>query len=204
MTGAGSLIGCRRGAIYVEALVIIPVLATLWMIVLFIERGNTVDDETVERSRHCAWRFAADQCEGAPPRCEIDGPETIDGTELDGASGGALSRLGQLFPFLAGELQDPHGRYFRVTTRDRLDRPFGWGAIDVESHQSRMCQTPRGIWRAPLVFAATCAWYALTFCSVNLVSLDLLGGSSSTTPTTVIPIDGTAAPRLEAWRAARR
>jgi hypothetical protein len=195
----------QRGAIYVEALVIIPVLATLWMILLFIERGNTVDDETVERSRYCAWRFAVDECRGAPPRCEIDGPDNLDGAELDGASGGALLRLAELFPFLAADFMEPHGRFFRVTTRDRLARPFGWSAIEVESQQSRMCQTPKGIWRAPMVFAATCLWYGLPYCSPTFVPLGALGGGGSGVAgeTTMIPIDGTAAGRLDAWRAAQ-
>lgn len=157
----------QRGAIYVEALVIIPVLATLWMILLFIERGNTVDDETVERGRYCAWRFAADECEGVPPGCEVDGPGEVAGAELDVASGGALLELLEVFPFLADELRRPYGRDFRVTSRDRLARPFGWGAIEVESHQSRMCQEREGPWRDYSVFVATCAYHGLPYCSIG-------------------------------------
>ena len=51
-----SLYRCDRGAMFVEALVVIPLLVTLWIILLFLEQGNTVANETVERSRQCAWR----------------------------------------------------------------------------------------------------------------------------------------------------
>jgi len=219
----------QRGAIYVEALVMIPVLVTLWVIVLFIERGNSVDNETVERSRYCAWRFATDECEGTPPGCDIEGPSRIDALELDGASSGGLTDLAQVFPFLGREFGDAHGRVFRATSHDRLARPFGWGSIDVESHQTWMCQTPKGIWRTPLVFAATCTWHGLDYCDVagealgaaldlpgwaqyllglaglpESVIQDLAGLSGIldlANETVITPIRGTARGRLDAWRA---
>lgn len=182
----------QRGAIYVEALVIIPVLTTLWIILLFIERGNTVDNEVVERGRHDVWRTAVDECRGA-------GGEQLAGPEVDGAAGGALSRLASLFPFLASEWHDPHGSIVRVSARDSLARPLGWGSIQVESHQTWMCQTRKRRWRDALVFGATCLWYSLEWCSAGGVG----GLDSSVAPRTQIPIDGSAPARLDQFRRTR-
>ena len=156
----------QRGAVFVEVLVVVPVLVTLWIVLLFLERGNTVDQRTMQHGRYCAWRFAADECQGAPAGCELEGPWPESPGTLDAASGGALTRLSALFPFLAQDFEDPHGHWFSVTARDQLTQPFGWGEIAVESHQTWMCQTRRGRWTPQLVFSMTCQLYGLPYCSL--------------------------------------
>jgi hypothetical protein len=172
MSGARrrSLRGCERGAMYVEALVMIPVLVTLWTILLFLERGNTVDNETVERSRYCAWRYAANECRGGAP-CQVAGLGEVPGGEIDMLSGGALTTLGTRLPFLAPEMMRPHGALFRATATDHLARPFDWGGVSVASHQAWMCQTERGAWTTQTVFLATCQAKGLRWCSVGLGGL---------------------------------
>jgi hypothetical protein len=160
-----SLVRCDRGAMFVEALVVIPLLVTLWVILLFLERGNTVANETVERSRHCAWRHAVNECRGGVGGCALTPATEIDGSEVDGMSGGALSTIGGRLPFLAGETSRAHGKVFRATTHAGLSRPFGWGSVMVTSRQRWMCQTPKRPWRDFIVHDSTCRAKGLPWCS---------------------------------------
>jgi uncharacterized membrane protein YgcG len=183
--GADGLIGCERGAMYVEALVMIPIFVVLWIILIFIEHGNTVDNDVVERSRYCAWRHAVDQCKGTPmDGCELSEREEVSLAMLDGASGSALTTLIRRTPYLgrnsdpAGvEWQYPHGGYFRAETEADLERPLGWSSIHVTSDQTWMCQVPDSYWTYPLVYYATCSYYGLAYCPGG-GGLGGLGGGS--------------------------
>lgn len=161
-----SLLRCERGAMYVEALVMIPLLVVLWIIVVFLERGNTVDNKVVKDARYCAWRHAVDRCEGgAAPRCSVSGATELPWVEFDGQSGGALTTLISRTPYLADEWMRPHGAIFHATSHASLSRPFGWSTVEVSNQQTWMCQTPKSPWTTPMVFLATCHYYGLAYCS---------------------------------------
>ncbi len=171
-----SLLRCERGAMYVEALVMIPLLVVLWIVVVFLERGNTVDNNVVKDARYCAWRHAVDRCEGGPaPRCSLSGTTELPGVELDGQSGGALTTLISRTPYLADEWMRPHGALFHAKARGSLSRPFGWSTVEVSSEQTWMCQTPKSPWTTPMVFLATCHYYGLDYCSFFHMALPSSG-----------------------------
>lgn len=205
MTGRRrSLRSCQRGAMYVEALVMIPLLVVLWIIVVFLEQGNTVDNDVVEDARYCAWRYAVNRCEGGAPRCSISGPSELLGVELDGRSGGALTTLTSATPYLADQWLRPHGGVFHASSEGELSRPFGWSAVRVRSDQTWMCQTPASVWTTPMVFLATCQYYGLAYCSLFQTSLPTAGEVQLPAGQTIEDVNpARARTRFLRWKARR-
>lgn len=181
---------------YVEALVMIPLLIVLWIIVVFLEQGNTVDNDTVEDARYCAWRHAVNRCEGGAA-CSVSGPAEVPGVALDGAANGALGTLTSRTPYLANEWLRPHGGIFHASAQGSLNRPFGWSAVDVRSEQTWMCQTPESVWTTTAVYGATCQYYGLEYCSVSGVSVPQA-------PSLTLPDAGSTLQDLNSTRARTR
>ena len=152
-----SLVSCQRGAIYIEFLIVIPVILLLWIVSDFVARGNSVDNEAVNEARHCAWRFAANRCEGGAG-CTVGGAGEPSDADLEAASGNALARLRGLSPSLSDEWRAaPSGGIFNALATRSLARPLSWGTIQVEARQTWLCQTAEANWDQGRVFEETCA-----------------------------------------------
>src|SRR5262245_45182172 len=85
-----SLLAAARGAaIYVELLIVVPLIALLWMSALYVHRLGESSVKTQRHVRECAWAFAASGCREAPPGCDMTGPAQLGG-EVDRVAGRGL------------------------------------------------------------------------------------------------------------------
>jgi hypothetical protein len=191
---------------FVEMLVVVPLLALLWTIVVFLEQGNSYDHEIVQDSRYCAWRHAVDEGKGGPSRgCRLTKTHELLFAELDGSSGGALTTLAKETPFIAYHWLRPHGKVFTARKRGVLARPLGWSKIRVETHHTWMAQTSKGKWRSAFVMLALCMTEGLDYCSVGPgmgMVMDIVGDLPSASVD--IPANALDAERrFRAWQAER-
>jgi len=110
MTPRTHLLRDTNGAvIYVEFLIIVPIIALLLMTARYMHQLGTSRIETQREARTCAWAFAGDGCEGnPPPGCELEGPTRLQ--EVDRMVGSGLESvvrpvrgLGALFRRTVGD-----------------------------------------------------------------------------------------------------
>lgn len=87
----GLLRDVRGAAIYVEFLLVVPLLAILWMAANHMHLLGSSHTKVQRQARQCAWVHAAGGCQGkVPEACRMQGPTRLDSPELDAMTGSGL------------------------------------------------------------------------------------------------------------------
>jgi hypothetical protein len=103
----------RRGAaIFVEFLIIIPLLTLLWMTTNHMHRLGLGRVQVQRQARQCTWAHATGGCQGqVPAACKMEGPTRLDAPELEQVAGTGLESamrpvrgLSELFRRPTGDL----------------------------------------------------------------------------------------------------
>ncbi|QQR90968.1 MAG: pilus assembly protein [Myxococcales bacterium] len=71
----------QLGAVYAEALIMLPVLLILWVGVLFMHSQYYQNQQARLVARQCAWEYSEKGCEGPKPSICPEDPETQNGYE---------------------------------------------------------------------------------------------------------------------------
>jgi len=93
-TSRKNLLRDTRGAvIYVELLIMIPLLSLLFMSASFVHDLGRTQVQVQRSARECAWAHASAGCAGAVPAgCELEGPSKLDAPELEQVAGTGLEQ----------------------------------------------------------------------------------------------------------------
>jgi hypothetical protein len=84
----------RGAAIYIELLVMVPLIALLWMSARYVHRLGDSGIDVQRQARECAWAFAAGGCQGGVgPGCEMAGPARLDNPELERLTGSGFENI---------------------------------------------------------------------------------------------------------------
>lgn len=163
MASAGGLLGCRRGSMAVEAVVLIPLLVLFWQIATVLHGLNSQTTRQTEETRSCAWRYAVRGCEQVPPECQIRNHGELDGAILEAETGLAFGMIGSELPFLRDTLDSKHGLLIEAHRESELANPL-WDDIPIESEHRVMCNTPTLEWTEPDVVSEACRRLAGPWC----------------------------------------
>jgi hypothetical protein len=182
MTPRRSLLSDTRGAMYVEALILIPLFCLFWVLFLYLEDLNRTSVNTVQEARYCAWSWAVSRCQSPPPGCDLEAPRPIPDDEIQSAIGSELDYLSDEvkidfpgFPSsVAPYLDHTLGSWIVATAEDSVERPFGTGSVEMSSTHAWTCQTPTfepgepWTWEhtisLPILFFGTCGGTDQTYC----------------------------------------
>jgi hypothetical protein len=95
-TRTGLLRDARGAAIYVEFLIIVPLITLLWVAANYMHKMGRSEIETQRLARQCAWFQATSGCRGAAPaECKMDGPQQV-APEIDALAGAGTAHGGPL------------------------------------------------------------------------------------------------------------
>jgi hypothetical protein len=120
----GLLRDVRGAAIYVELLLVVPLIALLWMCALYVHRLGESNVRVQRQARQCAWAHAAGGCRGeVPAGCELEGPARLDGPELDRVAGSGLASVVSPIQSLAAQLRAPAGNEVIARGTAEVSRP---------------------------------------------------------------------------------
>lgn len=128
-----------RGSVYVEAVIMLPVLVLLFGALVYVRKAYVERQATLVAVRSCAWQYANDGCEGDPPEgCSLGGVTDMGdqgGTRQEdsgddmgsvlsspGSDPSALDRLTE-FPVLGEVFQTVFGEAVAVESRSEVERP---------------------------------------------------------------------------------
>lgn len=135
----GLLRDVRGAAIYVELLIIVPLIALLWMSALYVHRLGESSVQTQRRVRECAWAFAASGCRDLPPGCEMAGPTPLDG-EVDRVAGRGLESGVRPIQTLPPFFRSPAASEAVATGTGTVARPpFLGGTADRTGMNRMLC-----------------------------------------------------------------
>ena len=133
----------RGAAIYIEFLVVVPLLSLLWVTATSMHRLGASQVVVQRQARQCAWTHAARGCQGtAPEACKLSGPSRLDAPELDRITGSDLEAavrpvdgMAQLFRRTSGD---------EVVARPTLavSTPFRDDASRAGSHRMMCNERP--------------------------------------------------------------
>jgi hypothetical protein len=156
---AADLLACRRGSLFVEFLVYMPLLLLIWWLIMFVHDVGRAGLQTSRAVRECAWLYAADGCREVPPQCrgvELGGTRETDDAELHGRSS-SFRELAADLPFLRDELERLHGEEIDVSRSTAVARPPVTGGSRIVRRRFRvMCDTERRTQELADVFDRTC------------------------------------------------
>ncbi|MDH5670984.1 MAG: pilus assembly protein [Myxococcales bacterium] len=140
----------KRGAAMVEAVIMLPVLLLILLGILFYAVYAESSAEARLRARSCAFRYALDGCEGAPPEgCEgaafggreIDKAETLDDPTHARNLNDPLSKLGDV-PLLGSAIEGMFGRSITVRMGRTLEPAILRGTtVTASGRFATLCNT---------------------------------------------------------------
>ncbi len=106
-----------RGAAFVEAILVLAILAVLWLGVRSLTKLGLARLDVSARARHCAWKTARSGCEILPPECIVrETTNRPEGTHspLDAARQGTSAPEAVSYP-VEQQLDDLPGSRVRIT-----------------------------------------------------------------------------------------
>jgi hypothetical protein len=146
--GKGLVRDVRGAAIYVELLLVFPVIAVLWMFALYSHRLGDSRVHVQRQARTCSWALTTGGSRaGASAGCEVEGPSRLAGAELDQVAGTGLENVVRPIATLRALFRRPAGD--EVTTRDSgtVTPPAIFGSAATTRGMKRM--TRNELLRAP-------------------------------------------------------
>ncbi len=124
----------RGAAIYVEFLIVVPIIALLMMTARYMHQLGTSRIETQREARSCAWAFAGNGCQGsAPAGCELEGPSRLADPQLDRVVGSGLESVVRPVRGLGALFRRPTGDEVVARTTDTVEAPAIVGAGDTRT-----------------------------------------------------------------------
>jgi hypothetical protein len=142
MANRDTLLRDTRGAtLYVEFLLIVPLLALLWMVAETMHRLGDTQIGVQRQARQCAWVHAAGGCRGkVPEHCKLDGPARLDAPELARVAGSGLESAMRPVPGMSELFRRQSGDHVvaRTAATVPLTGPLG-GDTRRHGEQRMMC-----------------------------------------------------------------
>lgn len=84
----GLLRDTRGAAIYIEFLLVVPLLAILWMANHHMHMLGASHTQVQRKARQCAWVQASSGCRGnVPAECRLEGPTRFESQEVEQLTG---------------------------------------------------------------------------------------------------------------------
>lgn len=146
---------CRseQGAVYVEALIMLPVLLVLWVGVLFMHNQYYQNQQARLLAKQCVWEYSQAGCKGPIPKACEQAPENLAEYEDNSGTMGFVHRKVENDGKMnENEHEEPvnnalktdnglFGRPTQVTLSKQYERPslFGGGQRKTQAHQYLMC-----------------------------------------------------------------
>jgi hypothetical protein len=155
----------QRGSIYIELIGLLPLLVTIWVVMIYVDRVNRGRLVAQSDTRECAWSYTWRSCpvDYMPAACSRGSNDwyetvtTVDDNEIEGRSGGAFSDIAGGLGFLDATLQTLHGDLFDVAHTRGVPKPSPLtGERIVTGRYSTMCNTITREWNTEQVFRQTC------------------------------------------------
>jgi hypothetical protein len=137
----------RGAAIYVEFLVIAPVIVVLWIFANYAHRLGESEVKVQRQARECAWAQATGGCRGAAPAgCQLEGPAAMNAAELESVAGTGLAGVVRPIQGLGSLFRRPAGEEVVARTSADVARPAILGGPASTAGMSRLLcnDRPRG------------------------------------------------------------
>lgn len=136
----------RRGAVFLESLLVLPVLLILLSGILFVARMAFSHLELRAQVRTCAWQLSLSGCKELPPSCSSSLFERDSAhPELNSSSLLQTSRPSSASSFLSSQFHHAWQELFsrRVSSQAKqfINRPklLGGKTVTIESHLTLPC-----------------------------------------------------------------
>lgn len=111
----------RSGAVYVEALILIPFLLIVWACIYYLIDKHHAQNANASLVRRCAWQYAQQSCEGdVPEECSSIVGEKSESIEDTSGILGALQKIPGGFDKMFGAI---FGEGFSANTKTTLKVP---------------------------------------------------------------------------------
>lgn len=126
MTRRPRLLADARGAIYVELLLVVPVVALLYASSLYVHRLGISELAVHRHPRQSIWAQVSPGCQGAAAadgRVQTQGPTPMADGQLDQMAGRGLQNVVRPIPTLPPLFNTPAGTEMVGTTNDVVNRP---------------------------------------------------------------------------------
>jgi hypothetical protein len=126
----------RGAAIYVEFLIIVPLITLVWVAASYMHKIGKTQIATQRLARQCAWSHATSGCQGAvPPECKMEGPQDV-APEIDRLAGAGTAHGGPL-PEVAPFLARVNSKEIASRTDDTVEEPgLVKGAVGNGAHDA--------------------------------------------------------------------
>ena len=137
----------RGGALYVEFLVVAPLIALLWMFANYVHRLGETQVQVQRTARECAWAQATGGCAGAVPAgCQMEGPAPIGSADLEQIAGTGLQNVVRPIQGLSSLFNRPAGEEVVARTTGDVSRPpILGGPVSTSGMNRLLCNDrPRG------------------------------------------------------------
>ena len=154
-----SILGDARGAaIYVEFLIMVPLIALIYVSGNYVHRLGESQIAVQRQTRACAWAFAAGGCtSGASAACQLAGPAALGSAELDRMLGTGLASVVSPIPTLTPFFRRPAGHEVVANGKGTVDRPTAiGGSAETTGTQRMLCNDRPVAPQLPEVFDKTC------------------------------------------------
>jgi len=155
-----SLVRDRRGSLFVEFLLYMPLLMLIWWLMLYVHDIGTTGIQTARQVRECAWLHAVGGCQRRPPQCagaNLSGVRETDDAEFH-ARASSFRELGADLPFLREDLEVLLGDEFDVSRTGVVEQPPFLGGEKAITRRARVMCEDRVLRKHTVerVFRATC------------------------------------------------
>lgn len=141
-----SLLGDIRGTATTEAVIMLPFFILVWSCVIYVSRKYDNMVQVQAQSRHCAWRYAKDNCSGDAPvtGCSIgDGADMGESSEMDAAVAQAESASSSAggWGFIGDIMDALGGKEITATTTVDVPKPelIGGGSAHLVGQTALAC-----------------------------------------------------------------
>jgi len=140
--GLRSLLRSTRGAVYAEAVIIVPFFVIVWGCIVYVHDFYSARIALTQKVKSCAWQYSNNACEQIPAGCSrFDLHQASDLSSGDLPEGGNILEQFANLPVVSGIVRVVLGTNAEARGSGNVARPpvIGGGSSGIASRHSIMC-----------------------------------------------------------------